>query len=258
MNLSQKIYLYCERGQDPGFWAEPLNAVTNAAFIIAALFAARAFWAAPRERRSGATAVLIALTFIIGIGSFLFHTFATRWASLADQIPIALFMFAYFGFVIRRFLGWNWIAVAVGLAAFYASIRFAGAIDCRQGELLPITAATGARCLNGTLGYVPAFLALMASAALLAVLRHPAWRGLALAALVFLASMTFRTLDRELCDLARLSGQVLGTHFLWHVLNAVTLYILLRTAIRHDAPRTGRSDKKSASKKVEERRAASP
>lgn len=258
MSLSQKIYIYCERGQDPGFWAEPLNALTNAAFIIAAVFAARAYGATPRERRTPATAFLVALTFVIGIGSFLFHTYATRWASLADQIPIALFMLAYFGFVIRRFLGWSWIAVAVGLAAFYASIRFAGAIDCRQGELLPITAAAGARCLNGTLGYAPAFLALLASAGLLAVLRHPAWRGLALAALVFLASMTFRTLDRELCDLARLSGQVLGTHFLWHVLNALTLYILLRTAIRHGGPRAVPSDKTDPSDKAKESRAAAP
>ena len=27
--MNQKIFAYCERGQDPGFWAEPLNAVTN-------------------------------------------------------------------------------------------------------------------------------------------------------------------------------------------------------------------------------------
>ena len=27
-----KIFAYCERGLNPGFWAEPLNAISNAAF----------------------------------------------------------------------------------------------------------------------------------------------------------------------------------------------------------------------------------
>jgi hypothetical protein len=49
-----KVYSYCERGGDPTFWAEPLNAISNGAFIIAvligvavifgAVFAIRAWW----------------------------------------------------------------------------------------------------------------------------------------------------------------------------------------------------------------------
>ena len=34
-------------------------------------------------------------------------------------------------------------------------------------------------------------------------------------------------------DRIRLGDLVLGTHFMWHVLNAVTLYLLLRAAIRY-------------------------
>lgn len=236
MSLGEKIFIYCERGQDPSFWAEPLNAVTNAAFLIAALVAARDYLAEPPARRTAAAALLVALTFVIGIGSFLFHTFATRWASLADTIPIALFMLAYFGFLLRRFLGLNWILVLLGLGAFYATIRYAGTIQCNYGDLLPITSRAGARCLNGTVTYAPAFLGLLGSAIVLAALRHPAWRYLALASGVFLISMTFRTLDVELCELTSLGGHVRGSHFMWHVLNGLTLYILLRAAIRHGAP----------------------
>ena len=36
MNWSQKVDIYCER-TDFAFWSEPLNAVSNAAFVIAAL-----------------------------------------------------------------------------------------------------------------------------------------------------------------------------------------------------------------------------
>ncbi|MDQ8698171.1 ceramidase domain-containing protein [Hyphomicrobium sp. LHD-15] len=236
MSLTEKIFIYCERGQDPSFWAEPFNAVSNAAFIIAALVASRDYFAAPPERRSIATAALVALTFVIGIGSFLFHTYATRWASLADQIPIAVFMLAYLAFVLRRYLGQNWLVVLIGLAVFFACLRYAATISCEQGALLPITARAGARCLNGTAAYSPAWFALAFSAMLLAALRHPAWRLLALASVVFLVSMTFRTLDLELCELTTLGGHLRGTHTAWHVLNAVTLYVLLRAAILYGAP----------------------
>lgn len=235
MNLGEKIYIYCERGHDPSFWAEPLNAATNAAFIIAALVATRDYLAAPPERRTLAAALLVALTYVIGVGSFLFHTYATRWASLADQIPIAVFMLAYFAFVLRRFFGLNWIVVVLGLAAFYGLIELARTLPCNYGDLLPITARTGARCLNGTAAYIPAFLALLGSAVLLA--SHPAGRSIALASVVFLASMTFRTLDIELCELTRFGGHLRGSHFMWHVLNGLTLYILLRAAIRHGEAR---------------------
>lgn len=232
MDWGARIYNYCERGVDPAFWAEPLNAVTNAAFIIAALFATRDFFSRPSGQRGLAEAGLIALVYVIGTGSFLFHTYATRWASVADTAPIGLFMLAYFAYVLRQYLRLNWVLTLLGLAAFVAALRYAGSIECRP-ELLPITAQAGKRCLNGTVAYTPAFVALAVTAVAFAAARHAAWKYLAAAATVFLASMTFRTLDIELCALTHMGGRAIGTHFLWHVLNAVTLYLLLRAAILH-------------------------
>lgn len=236
MDLSERIFVYCERGQNPAFWAEPLNAVTNGAFIIAAVAASWEYLRLEPERRRPSAVVLIALTFMIGIGSFLFHTYATRWAQLADVIPIGLFMVAYLGVLLHRFFRLNWLLIAVALVVFFASFRYAGTIQCPQGELLPITARAGARCLNGTVAYLPAFFALAITAGGLAVVRHAAWRTLALAALVFLVSMTLRTLDLELCALTAYGGHLTGTHFLWHALNALTLYLLLRALIRYGTP----------------------
>ena len=51
-------------------------------------------------------------------------------------------------------------------------------------------------------------------------------RSLGLAALVFAISLGLRTADTALCP-----QFPLGTHFVWHVLNAVVLFMLLRTAI---------------------------
>ncbi len=246
MDFAQKIFLYCERGQDPSFWAEPFNAVSNAAFIVAAMVATRDWMAQPPERRHGSAAGLIVLTYAIGIGSFLFHTYATRWAQLADVIPIGLFMVAYLGTLLRRVARLHWVGVVAGLALFVLAFRYAGTLHCPQGELLPITARAGARCLNGTVGYLPAFLALVIVAAGLAVMRHPAWRTLSAAAVVFLASMTFRTLDLEVCELTAYGGHLRGTHFLWHGLNALTLYLLLRAMIVHGTSRVRVSEAESS------------
>jgi hypothetical protein len=235
MSWHDKIFRYCERGSDAAFWAEPLNAVSNAAFVIAAIVAAVELARSPkREGGSLAEAALVAMVFVIGIGSFLFHTFATRWSAYADTVPIGIFMLAYLVYALRRFAGLAWITVLLCLGAFVASLRIAGSIKCGPG-LLSVTEAAQGPCLNGTMGYMPAVLSLAGVAAVLAILRHPAWRALALAAAIFLVSMTLRTVDLEICSLTEIAGRRLGTHFLWHTLNGLMLYVLLYAAIRHGA-----------------------
>ncbi len=83
MNWFEPVRAYCER-TDAGFWSEPANALSNAAFLLAAAAVARrASQARPPDRSGLALAALIG---VIGIGSFLFHTLAVRWAMLADVI----------------------------------------------------------------------------------------------------------------------------------------------------------------------------
>src|SRR3546814_1971004 len=89
------IDLYCER-VGPGLWAEPLNLVTNLAFILAGVLLVVALRRAePAVRRDPAIIGLAVLVLVVGIGSGLFHSFATRWAALAAVIPIALFILFY-------------------------------------------------------------------------------------------------------------------------------------------------------------------
>ena len=76
---STPIDLYCER-VTPSFWAEPVNALSNMAFLIAA-YAAFDLW-----RREGkddpAILALIVVVTVVGLGSFSFHTMATRGTRL--------------------------------------------------------------------------------------------------------------------------------------------------------------------------------
>lgn len=238
---ADKIFRYCERGLDASFWAEPANAISNVAFILAA-FAATVHLVR-RSAADGAWRVpevaLVALVYAIGVGSFLFHTYATRWASVADTAPIGLFMLGYFGYALKRFVGLGWILSLAGVAGFVLAMRYAADIPCVPG-LLPITRAGGHPCFNGSLGYVPALAALLGIGLLLAGMGHRAGRWIVAAGLVFAVSLTFRTIDFEVCALTRVMGKARGTHALWHVMNAVTLYLLLVAAVRHGNTRCAR------------------
>jgi hypothetical protein len=235
MSWTEQIFRYCERGADPAFWAEPVNALSNAAFLIAAASAARTYLRKPRGERGLVEAGLILLVAMMGGGSFLFHTFATRWASYADTGPIGLFMLAYLGYSLRRYFSSPWLVVIAVLAAFAGTLRLAASLQCAPA-LLPVTAAAGAGCLNGTAGYVPAFIAMLGLGIALAALRHPVWRHFLVASAIFALSMTLRTLDLELCAAILVAGRSIGTHGAWHILNATLLYVLLIGAIRHGSP----------------------
>jgi hypothetical protein len=220
---SRQLFSYCERALDPSFWAEPLNAATNAAFLLAAAVGFVKWLRAPGPRRR-VDLVLILIVVVIGIGSFLFHTFATRWAVLADVIPITLFMLGYLLHTCRKFMSWNWLASLVMLGLFAVALtQFEYAVRCNGGP-----------CFNGSLGYVPALLVLLGFGGILLTSRHPAGMSLLAAGFVFAVSLAFRTVDREICELTDIFGTgPLGTHFIWHTLNALVLYLLLSAAIRH-------------------------
>jgi hypothetical protein len=205
---------YCER-QGHGFWAEPLNALTNVAFLFAAA-GAFALWR--RERKAdGPALALILVTAAVGLGSFVFHTVATKGAELLDVVPIAIFIYAYFFLALRRFFGLGALASGAITILFAA---FSVAID------------SSVHGLNGSIAYLPALGALAAFAALLWApsKSRPQCRetalSLAAAALVFTISLFFRTIDRDVC-----SAFAPGAHFLWHLLNALVLWLLLRAAI---------------------------
>ena len=219
------IDAYCER-TDPSFWSEPLNAASNGAFLIGAALALR-LW-----RRAGAgdwpALVFIALAAVVGVGSFLFHTFANRWSALADVLPIAAFIYSYFFLAMRRFIGF-------GLTAAMASTLLFAAFHLGFDRVW--AAVFGAVTLNGSVGYLPAALALVGVGGVLR--RMGGWRArvgreLMLAAAIFALSLTFRSVDNALCDVLPT-----GTHFVWHILNGLLLFVLIRTAIGTDRIHSG-------------------
>ncbi|MEI4486912.1 hypothetical protein V8J36_11985 [Frigidibacter sp. MR17.14] len=214
MDWGAQVDAYCERtGFD--YWSEPVNALTNLAFLAAALLV----W---RQAR-GIGRLLCAILVAIGIGSWLFHTHATRWASAADVGPILLFILTYVFAASRDFLRLPWWGAALAALAF---LPFA-----RLTEPLLAAAIPG---LGSSSAYAPVPVLILIYAALLVRQASATARGLAIGAGVLIVSITFRSLDGPLC-----ADWPLGTHFLWHLLNAAMLGWMIRVHGRHVAARRG-------------------
>ncbi|WP_155549383.1 hypothetical protein [Amycolatopsis camponoti] len=191
---------YCER-VGPGLWGEPLNSLSNLAFLLAAVLV----WRLAGGNRTGRLlAVLIGLVFA---ASTVFHLVATRWAAAGDSLFILVFVLVYAVLFARVFFG-----VRAKLAWLAAP------------AFLALTAVTA--LLGGGL-YLSALVGLFAFAALLAFRRDAYWTHFAVAGAVFALSLSLRTLDRDVCDYVPA-----GTHFLWHLLNGVVLYLVSRTMVR--------------------------
>lgn len=209
MRWTETIDAYCER-LGPAYWAEPINAVTNAAFLIAAAV----MWG--RSRGLPVARLLCAILAVIGVGSFLFHTHATAWAAMADTLPIAVFILVYLFATNRDIVRWPLWAALLGTIAFFPYAALA----------TPVFDALPFFTISSFYWCVP--LLIIGYAAALHS-RHPATaRGLALGAAILTLSLVFRSLDDPLCP-----HVPTGTHFMWHILNAVMLGWMIEVYRRH-------------------------
>lgn len=207
MDWTQAIDAYCER-TDASFWSEPVNALTNIAFLISALI----LW----RRTFGAGRVLAAILFIIGIGSGLFHTYATAWAAALDTTPIILFSLFYIFLANRDFWGWPIWASALGAAAY---IPYTAALT-PFFERIPFVEISSF--------YWPLPVLIFAYAALLRNRQPVLARNLAVGASILCVSLVARSLDELLC-----ANLAMGTHWLWHILNAIMLGWMIEVWTRH-------------------------
>ncbi len=211
MDWAEPVDGYCERS-DPGFWAEPVNAATNLLFLLAALVMAHRL----RGTRLPFANLLVAILAGIGVGSFLFHTFAQVWAGLADTLPILLFILAYVFAASRDFLG---------LSPSRSGLVAAGLITC-AAVTVPLFAMIPG--LGASAGYAPVPVLIAGYAWLLRRRAPDTARGLTIGAGLLLLSLTARTLDDPLC-----AAVPLGTHFLWHIFNALLLGWMIEVYRRH-------------------------
>lgn len=206
--MLEPIDAYCER-TSAAYWAEPVNAVTNLTFLVAAWIMWRRTAGLPLGR------AMCGVLAAIGVGSYLFHTHANGLTAALDVGPILMFILLYIYAATRDLLGQR------GLVPFGAILLFfpyASGVALALGQVLGSSAAYAS---------IPPLILAYALAVGRTRLAQTGW-GMALGAGILIVSLTFRTLDGPLCD-----ALPLGTHFLWHVLNGVMLGWMIEVYRRH-------------------------
>ncbi len=201
------LHIYRERSGDPSFWAEPLNALSNASFLIAATLAIDL--AIRKQALKPSTLALASLAGVIGYGSFLFHTVPSYPTMWLDIIPIALFQIFFLWMISQKLLSCSgWVSAGIVIVVLGSSI-----------VLKPIH-----QPLNGSLFYIPSFLAMLAFSALWAKRCDAEPYLLGGMACFFALAITARSIDW-------IVPWPIGTHFLWHLLNGFVVYMALRAWI---------------------------
>jgi len=213
VSWTEPLDIYCER-LGPEFWAEPINAISNISFIVTAVFAYRL--GQRIQTRTLGFYWLVTTLFAIGVGSFLFHTFANHWSMYADILPINLFQLGFialYGAIIGRRIGVSSILGGV--------VLLIGFIVLTKG-----LAQFPEDTLNGSIRYASAWISLLVIGIYHAISFSEERYALILATVCFTFSLMFRSLDIALCD-----NIPPGTHFLWHLLNGYVLYLVIKAYI---------------------------
>lgn len=233
MDDSVLTYLdsYCERAGDPSAFAEPLNFITNGFFILASIIAVRILLELSSLRKQGPSIIdgdsrlrgndrkidlwlLGVFLFAIGIGSGLWHWKPSPTTVLLDVIPITLFMHLFLVSALRRLFALSYMRV-LGWWGGYVAITILA-----QRYLPPDV-------LHGTVMYLPTYGVMLLLTYGMYRRNTALGKVFASITLVWTLSLIARTIDLEICS--RFS---IGTHFIWHTLNAWVLWRLLMLLIR--------------------------
>jgi hypothetical protein len=220
LGQQQWIFAFCER-HSMSLLAEPLNLASSLLILSAGAALARraislrADHAVPQSVRA-----LIALVAVVGVASTIFHMAPMRWSLLLDVQAINLFVLWFMACFARWMLGLSWSTSLAVIPAFaaYAWLVKTGLPDFGLGI---------AR-------FMPAVLGLMALTTLLAWRGDPAWRPFSGATAAFLLGSFLNRADGSLCG-----PLPVGTHFMWHALCGVTLFLITREVLERSVLRAG-------------------
>lgn len=213
-DLGRSVDIYCER-TSAAWDAEPLNALSNAAFFIAAWAAWRLQQRRPNAAFGGTIRALCMIIAVVGAGSLTFHTIATRWAEWVDVIPILIFMIVYCWLILTAFFRWPWWLKALATGLLVAATFY---LESDSFE----------RFLWGGAMYLPTLVFMMVAGAGIWRSNASAGKAFYAAAGLFMLSFAARTLDMPVCG-----AFPVGTHYVWHLLNATVLFLLVRIVILH-------------------------
>ena len=201
--------LYCERVA-LGVWQEPFNTFSALAFVCAGLLGLRLCFG---SAKGDSLRVFIALcTLVIGVVSFIFHMHGTRLSLIYDIAPIILFDVLV-----------TWVILARGLKmAAGATLVMTTFVVVTSLALPPLGNHLGF-AFSGIehAGFV--FWLLLLSLVLMAHGEIASGGTLLLAGIILVFALFFKSIDIPQC-----AQYAHGTHWVWHMFNALASYLIIR------------------------------
>lgn len=208
--LGIPIPVYCEHS-NLEFLAEPLNAISNIAFIFAGIGIYRLLIKSGIQKVEY-KAILI-LIFLIGIGSFLWHATRNLYTMLLDVVPVALSFTLIIYVLLSKLIGNKLIALLI--AALLLPARFF------------ISSFASTDIISSLIRNAIIFATIL----VLVVWSFKKYGRVALEGLsvlaIYLLAISMRVMDLQICPTFNM-----GTHFLWHILNAVAVYLAVKFIIK--------------------------
>lgn len=204
---------YCER-VEPGWFAEPLNTVAAFAFLLAAIQLWR-HCLRDGQRQERVLVLLIVLVGGIGLTAALEHASGHSFRVALVLIPLALWTLLFWEAYLRRVL-----RLAGGSLIGVWSVSLAIAMGALF--ILPL------QHFGGVFQLTPLLMLVVAGIALSSAIDRRLMRDFLLAAALLLLGLVFWVLDGPVCG-----WLVVGTHWLWQLLAAGVLYVLVDGLGRH-------------------------
>ena len=197
-----EVDIYCERIAY-GFFNEPLNLISNIFFVIAGILIIKNYKISVCEKPM---IIFGSLVISVGLGSFLFHGFATHFTMAVDIIAIAVCVF----YVIYIYLDQLLSFCLKKIILIYGVLIVLSLI---------IPMIISSEVTNGSSSYFGILLIIL----LIYFLDHnQKAKVITLQVFVLFAiSLLIRSIDMSIC-----SYIPVGVHYLWHALNALLLYRL--------------------------------
>lgn len=204
------IPIYCERGNLEGL-AEPLNAISNIAFILAS-FGIYKLLTKYRIQKIEYKVVLI-LILSIGVGSFLWHATRHSYTLLLDVVPVSLSFAAITYIFLAKLIGNKLLALLLAL------LLIPGRFFISSFAPTDITSSLIRNLINATV-FLVIIVWTFKKYGIVAL------EGFGILA-VYLIAITMRSIDLQICPTFPV-----GTHFLWHIFNAFAVYLAVRFLIK--------------------------
>jgi hypothetical protein len=220
--LCRAIDDYC---QVAGWDAEAVSTWSNGTFLLAALAGWFMLSNHPNAKTHLIIRALTLLAVLAAVGGYAFHRIDAPWAKWGEALPLLAFMLLFVWLLLRRFFHWHLVIALPALAIYAAAIYW---LELRAGGPNVLGESPASQIPLGRSLNLPTQIVFLIAAARFFFRQREAFWPMLRAAIVLLASAWALSAEAAICPQLGFT-----THALWHLLDALLVYLLLSLAVHH-------------------------